>query len=75
MKHNENRKKNQTVQNTSPTTKLRDPMIEPSQEQACQNIIKLPRLQFLLQLQTDYVLFQRFSVLQLVINQPTSHLT
>ena len=75
MEQNENRRKHQTVQNTSPTAKLMDPMIEPSQEKACFNIIKLPRLQFLPQLQTDYVLFQRVSILQLVNNQPTtSHL-
>ena len=68
MKIGENIKK---IQNTSPTAKLMDPMIEPSQEQACNNIIKLPRLQFLPQIRTDYVLFQRVSVLQLVRNQPT----
>ena len=74
MEQNENRRKHQTIHNTSPTAKLMDPMIEPSQEQACLNIIKLPRLQFILQLQTNYVLFQRVSVLQLVTNQRTSHL-
>ena len=69
MEENEKRRKHQIVQNTSPTAKLMDPIIELSQEQACNSIIKLPRLQFLPQLQTDYVLFQRVSVLQLVNNQ------
>ena len=69
MEHNENRGKHKTVQNTSPTAKLMDPMIEPSQEQACNNIIKIPRLQFLLQLQWTMYLFQRVSVLKLVIKQ------
>ena len=57
MEQNENMRKHKTVQNTSPTAKLMDPVIEPSQEQACNNIIRLPRLQFLPQLQIDYVLF------------------
>ena len=40
MEHNENRGKHKTVQNTSPTAKLMDPMIDPSQEKSCNNIIK-----------------------------------
>ena len=69
MEHNENRGKHKIVQNTSPTAKLMDPMIEPSQSQACNNIIRAPRLQFVLQLQQTMYLFQRVSVLQLVIKQ------
>ena len=76
MEQNENRGKHKTVQNTSPTAKLMDPMIEPSQEQACNNIIKASKTSICSSTSTDYVLFQRVSVLQLVINpqppkQPT----
>ena len=54
--------------------KLRDPVIEPSQIQACHNTIKLPTFQYLLQTSSDYVLFQKsFSVTtsEQPTNQPT----
>ena len=72
MEHNENRGKHKTIQNTSPKAKLMDPMIEPSQEQACNNIIRASKTSISSSTSADYVLFQRVSVLQLVINQPTN---
>ena len=55
MEHNENRGKHKIVQNTSPTAKLMDPMIEPSQEQACNNIIKVSKTSVSSSTSTDYV--------------------
>ena len=55
MEHNENRGKHKTVQNTSPTAKLMDPMIEPSQEQACNNIIKVSKTSVSSSTSMDYV--------------------
>ena len=55
MEQNENRGKHLIVQNTSPTTKLMDPMIEPSQEQACNNIIRASKTSISSSTSTDYV--------------------
>ena len=67
------------VQNTSPTAKLMDPMIEPSQEQACDNIIKTSKTSICSSTSTDYVFISEdFSITtcdQTTTNQPTtSHL-
>ena len=48
--------KHKTVQNTSPTAKLMDPMIDPSQEQACNNIIKISKTSICSSTSQDYVL-------------------
>ena len=74
MEQNENRRKHKTIHNTSPTSKLMDPMIEPSQKQACNNIIRASKTSISSSTSPYYVLFQKVSVLQLVINQPLSHL-
>ena len=69
MEQNENKGKHKTIQNTSPTARLMDPMIEPSQEYAWNNIIRASKTSISSSTSIDYVLFQRVSVLQVVINQ------
>ena len=79
MEHNENRGKHKKFQNTSPTAKLMDPMIEPSQEQACNNIIKVSKTSICSSTSTDYVFISKsFSITTCdqttTNNQPLTHL-
>ena len=63
MEQNENMRTHQTVQNTTPTAKLMDPMIEPSQEQACNNIIKAFKTSICSSTSMDYVFISKsFSI-------------
>ena len=71
--------KHKTVQNTSPIAKLIDPMMEPSQERACNNIIQTSKTPFSSSTSTDYVFISEgFNITtcdQTRTNQPTtSHL-
>ena len=74
MEHNENRGKHKTVQNTSPTAKLMDPMIEPSQGKICNNIIRASKTSISSSTSTDYVFISKsFSITTCNQQQPTKN--
>ena len=74
MEHNGNREKHVTVQNTSPTAKLMNPVIEPSQEQTCNNIIKTSKTSICSSNSKDYVLIsESFNITACDQQQPTPH--
>ena len=66
--------KHKTVQNTSPTTKLMNPMIETSQEQTCNNIIKISKTSICSSTSKDYVLIsESFNITACDQQQQTAH--
>ena len=74
MEHYGNREKYITVQNTSPTAKLMNPMIEPSQEQTCNNLIKTSKTSICSSTSKDYVLIsESFNITACDQQQPAPH--